>query len=346
MLRQSLLLSLLFAGLISGPAMGQAVIQDVTDRPMPPPPPPPSPFQRGSGESWVYLQSEPNAAKLLWIPPRWPENQKGYFVKRREPGRRWSTLNGVTLQPTLYKEDMDLRTNSPELRKELRALLASVQNQIADKIRPLEEVLQQLSTQQGFGYRRGAIRAKYSQALLFGFGYQDSKIPKGDVFEYGLFTMSTDGTESAEPIAIRRWERNNPSIPTMRFGDPVVSVKDGGPVMVTWPMPRSHAEVNLLRRVLIYVVDPQGTRSKLLEQEGGTVEVNSKAEVAVSHLREPGVYSLQAVAVNYFGVEAEPSPTATYEFEKYKDQLRPPERPKPTTTTPPPPSPVRPAPRN
>lgn len=345
MLRKILALSLLLAGLISDPALGQTAIQDSSDKPMPPPPPPPSPFQRGSGESWVYLQSEPDAAKLLWIPPNWPENQKGFFVKRRAPGGRWSTLNGGTLLPTLYKEDMDTRTNSASLRKELRSLLASLQNNIADKIRPLDEVLQQLATQQGFGYRRGAIRAKYSQALLFGFGYQDSKIPKGDVFEYGLFTMSIDGTESPEPIAVRRWERNNPSIPTMRFGDPVVSVKPGSPVMVTWPIPRSHAEVNLLRRVFVYVVDPQGTRTQLLELQGGTVEVNGKAEVAVSHLREPGVYSFQAVAVNYFGVEAEPSPTATYEYEKYKDQLKPPERPKPTTTTPPPPSPSRPPPR-
>src|SRR6185295_17607069 len=139
---------------------------------------------------------EKHSAKLLWMPPYWEPGLSGFNVKRRAPGKEWATLNERPILPTLFADDMDTRTNDPALRKSLRKQLASVEKSIADQVRPLDEVIQQLGKSERMDYRKGAARAKYSQALMFGFAFQDERIPRGDAFEYALFGVNRDGSES------------------------------------------------------------------------------------------------------------------------------------------------------
>jgi hypothetical protein len=159
---------------------------------------------------------------------------------------------------------------------------------------------------------------------MFGFAYQDSKIPKGDVFEYGLFAIGSVGLGHSAPIAVRRWERGWKPSRELRFGEPQIKPSSDGRFMrVRWSLPREDLDAHLVRYLHVDVVDPRGTRKQLVRVQRSEMERDQGVDVSLQGLTGPGVYSLNAVAINYFDLESTPSPTARYEFAKYRGSLKP-----------------------
>jgi len=302
-LLRGILLLLLLACSVAAPAAGPTVTQDPGDTLPPPLPPLTSPYLKGEGPRWFYLQAGYHEARLMWMPPSWPAGLKGFNVKRREPGGRWKTLNRGTILPTLFDEDMRSRTNDKHMRESLRWLREGRAGSIVEQPRPLDEVLQQLGTLSGYAKRQAAVLITFERALLFGFGYQDSKIPQGDTFEYGLFGVARDGTEIAQPMGVRRWERGSGDSLTLRFGEPVSRfAPDGHLAQVSWFLSREDVEVNLIREVSVQYVDPEGQHSQLLQIPAGVVEAGGWFHVDVPESHAPGEYYLYLSATSYFGV--------------------------------------------
>lgn len=300
MVRRLLLLSFLLACCVQLPAAGATVATDPGDKP-PPLPALPSPYQKGQGPSWVYLQAGDHDARLMWSPPSWPSDLQGFNVKRRAPGGKWKKLNRATILPTLSDEDIDSRTNDKRMRFSLRTALTTEKDAIAERGRSLDEVLQWLGTPEGYATRQRTVLSTFYQALLFGFGYQDSKMPRGNTFEYGLFGVARDGSEIAQPIAVRRWERSSSRSVTLKYGEPVTTFRpDGRLVQVSWSLSRAELDVNLIREVQVHYDGPDDWVSGFLPIASDVLAAEERVQVAVPERRLTGDFYLCVQVTSYF----------------------------------------------
>jgi TonB family protein len=307
-----------------------------------------STLSHAQGADWFYLQGDKDTVKLLWAPYEWLPDVQGFNVKRRVPGGTWKTLNSRPILPTYFPEDIETRTNDPALREELRKFHQRVSESEPPKALPA--VLSEFadySKYQGYSKyrsRRDAVLGAYRQALLFGFAYQDAKVPEGGTYEYALYPVMSDGTESELPVAARIWKWG--SVPSLEipFGKPKLAPNTVESKMrISWPVEHAVLERNLVRHVRIYYVNAEGKKTLWTRKGVEEVKYLHAINVDLTGLGERGAVSFSAVPINYFDLEGTPSESISYDWDKYREAVM---QPGPAVTNaPPPPAPPPPPPR-
>ena len=167
-----------------------------------------------------------NNVKLIWSVDKWPEGLQGLVIKRRsieKNGKKsaWAQLNKKALKIGNSKsKDLSNTTNSKELIEQLQKKRIKYLNNTkkgATRIEEVEEnILQkELKDADAFTMLMLFFYYDFDVAMLYGFGYSDTKVPKAYMYEYGLFAIK-DGKTQESPVASYKW----------KYGDkPDLSVK-------------------------------------------------------------------------------------------------------------------------
>src|SRR5688500_350553 len=216
---------------------------------------------KAESADWLHLQGDKDTVKLLWEPREWPPEQIGFNVKRRAPGGEWQVLSIRPIVPTLYPEDMDTRTHDPVLREELKQRQQYIVKYAPEMVIPLDDQVKQFAERKRLDDRIQGALIDYNQALVYGFAYQDMKVPKGEIYEYALFSALRGGKESAEPVAVRSWKWGSVPNLTLRFGQPKLGRLHALYMSAVWPVPPEDLRPNLVRFLRVYCVAPDGTKT-------------------------------------------------------------------------------------
>jgi hypothetical protein len=276
---------------------------------------------RGSGVHWLHLQGDKDTVRLLWLPPHWPADLRGFNVKRRTAGGDWQSLNVRPILPTFTREDMETRTNSPTRREDLLQLQEAIADHEIPNVFPLEEEIRLLTGREHFGVKMKGVRSSYRKALLFGFAYEDTNVPQADTYEYALFMVRHD-TEQTEPLAVRSWQWGTVPALVLPFGNPVLEPAPGERHMrVVWPIPPALFEQHMVRRLKVYYEDAEGKRTLWSRETPSEQPRRDVTQIDLRRLFEPGVLSVYVRPVDNFDFEGAPSPAVSYEWAKYQDSF-------------------------
>jgi TonB family protein len=297
-----------------------------------------STLSHAQGADWFYVQGDKDTIKLLWAPYEWLPDVQGFNVKRRVPGGTWKTLNVRPILPTYFPEDIDTRTNDLALHEELRKFHQRVS--ASEPPEALSAVLTEFADYRKYQSTRDSVLGAYRQALLFGFAYQDTNVPKGGTYEYALYAVRNDGTEGELPVGARTWKWG--SVPSLKipFGSPKLAPNTVESKMrISWPVEHEVLERNLVRHVRIYYVNAEGEKSLWTRKGVDEVKYLHAINVDLTGLGERGAVLFSAVPVNYFDLEGAPSESISYDWDKYREAVINPGPAVTNTPSPPPPAP-------
>ncbi|MBI3234735.1 MAG: hypothetical protein HYZ42_11980, partial [Bacteroidetes bacterium] len=153
-------------------------------------------------------ESDGKQVKLLWLMSHWQEDFKGFEVKRRASNGAWENLTTTYIKPEMY-ENKDL-SNVIKDPAELKRVTSKQQELIQSGKNynvKTEEYIDKLSKDSGsFMGLLLTFTNDYDLALMNGFGFIDFDIPKGDVWEYGVFLVSTKSDNNAKLLQSFKWK--------------------------------------------------------------------------------------------------------------------------------------------
>lgn len=213
----------------------------------------------------VYFRSQGDSTtfKLLWAPIKWPENVKGFNVKRKSDQLdAWTKLNDAPIIPaTNRREDLSYVTNSNEVLSRIQRKYDSlISNNL---IRNMDEDVMYesfLSDTSKVKFLLFLASIDFDYALIHGYAYIDEKLEEGESYIYGLFPVDDQLQEWSAPLHMTNFNSGNrytyeiPSSPSVRR----LTRKKG--LEVRWRMPTERLRVYDVKGFHVFLQDSLGRR--------------------------------------------------------------------------------------
>ena len=153
-------------------------------------------------------EGKKDEVRLFWIPKKqWDEGLKGFNIKRKSDDN-WEKLNTTLIVPGTFEgkplDNLGLNQGAVGQLEDKRAQLISSNalNSIGT-----EELITFMKDENALKGVSVMLNLDFDVALIAGFGYVDSNIPKAKEYTYGLFPVYDTG-ENSEPVATFNWLYN------------------------------------------------------------------------------------------------------------------------------------------
>jgi len=257
----------------------------------------------------VKLQGEGNGdvVRLKWIPQSWPASLEGFIIKRRSSGSGWISITASTVYPelSLNKPLENVETLPAEQRRLFQKLTGLINAKRAVEISKEQYKAVVLDKPRGLQNLAISFLVDFDFALLNGFGMIDRKIPRAEIYEYGLFPKYKDSPVAQDPISIFQWKfGDKPNTELTASSD--IKRERGNGIIITWSIDtkifkeRNFVGFHIYKRLNDAKFEKMNQSLILLSVKNNPEYLTQRDTIPVN---EKNTYSYAAVPVTQFGTE-------------------------------------------